>query len=83
MLREFDRMSGEYGFRVLDASRSVRRVASDLRRAVARVVDAEREAIKDVSVAEAKAALHVAPSQSPTTAAARHLVERQEGTAER
>ncbi|MGH9902049.1 MAG: dTMP kinase, partial [Pyrinomonadaceae bacterium] len=32
MLREFERMSGEYGFRVVDASRSVRRVAADLRR---------------------------------------------------
>lgn len=41
LLREFDRMSGEYGFRVVDASRSVRRVAADLRRAVARVVDGE------------------------------------------
>ncbi len=39
MLREFDRMSGEYGFRVVDASRPVRRVASDLRRAVGRLVD--------------------------------------------
>ncbi len=39
MLREFDRMKGEYGFRVLDASRSVNRVAADLRRAVARVID--------------------------------------------
>jgi dTMP kinase len=41
MLREFDRMTGEYGFRVVDASRSVGRVAADLRRAVARVIDAE------------------------------------------
>ncbi|HEV2765623.1 MAG TPA: hypothetical protein VGV38_21750 [Pyrinomonadaceae bacterium] len=41
LLREFDRMSGEYGFKVIDASRSVRRVASDLRRAVARLVDVE------------------------------------------
>lgn len=39
LLREFDRMSGEYGFRVVDASRSIRRVAADLRRAVARVLD--------------------------------------------
>jgi len=39
LLVEFDRMSGEYGFRVVDASRSIRRVAADLRRAVARVVD--------------------------------------------
>lgn len=40
LLGEFDRMSGEYGFRVVDASRSIRRVAADLRRAVARVLDA-------------------------------------------
>jgi dTMP kinase len=39
MLREFDRMKGEYGFRILDASRSINRVAADLRRAVARVID--------------------------------------------
>jgi len=41
LLREFDRMAGEYGFRVVDASRPVRRVAADLRRAVARVLEAE------------------------------------------
>jgi dTMP kinase len=39
LLAEFDTMSGEYGFRVIDASRSVGRVASDLRRAVKRVID--------------------------------------------
>ena len=43
LLREFDRMSGEYGFRTIDASRSIRRVASVLRRAVARVIDVEEE----------------------------------------
>ena len=41
MLHEFDRMKGEYGFRVVNASQSVRRVAADLRRAVARVIDSE------------------------------------------
>lgn len=41
LLREFDRMSGDYGFRLVDASRSIRRVAADLRRAVARVVDVD------------------------------------------
>ena len=40
MLKEFDRMRGEYEMRVVDASRSINRVASDLRRAVARVIDA-------------------------------------------
>ncbi len=42
LLREFDRMSDEYDFRVVDASRSVKQVANELRRAVARVVDAGR-----------------------------------------
>jgi dTMP kinase len=39
MLKVFDRMSAEYNFTVMNAARSVRRVASDLRRAVARVID--------------------------------------------
>jgi dTMP kinase len=39
MLKVFDRMSVEYGFQVLDASRSVNRVAATLRRAVAGVID--------------------------------------------
>lgn len=41
LLREFDRMTGEYGFRVVDASRPIRRVAADLRRAVARVIETD------------------------------------------
>ena len=41
LLREFDRMSGEYGFKVIDAARAIRRVAADLRRAVARLIDEE------------------------------------------
>jgi dTMP kinase len=39
LLKEFDRMTDEYGFRVVDASRSIARVAADLRRIVARVID--------------------------------------------
>jgi len=39
MLKVFDRMSSEYGFHVLNASRSVRSVAADLRRAVTRLID--------------------------------------------
>jgi dTMP kinase len=41
LLREFDRMKGEYGFHEVDASRTIRRVAADLRRSVARVIDDE------------------------------------------
>lgn len=39
MLKVFDRMTGEYGFHVLNASRSVRSVAADLRKAIMRVLD--------------------------------------------
>jgi dTMP kinase len=39
MLKVFDRMTGEYGFHVLNASRSVRSVAADLRKSVMRVLD--------------------------------------------
>jgi dTMP kinase len=41
LLREFDRMKGEYGFQEIDASRPVRRVAAELRRSVARVIEDE------------------------------------------
>ena len=41
LLREFDRMIGEYGFRVIDASRSVRRVAAELRRCVKALIGDE------------------------------------------
>jgi thymidylate kinase len=41
MLKVFDRMTDEYGFHVLDASTSVRRVAATLRRAVTRVIESD------------------------------------------
>jgi len=39
MLKVFDRLTGEYGFRVLNASRSVRTVAADLRRGIASLLE--------------------------------------------
>jgi len=39
MLNVFDRMCGQYNFHVLNASRSVRSVAADLRPAVAKLLD--------------------------------------------
>ena len=39
MLKVFDRMTTEYGFHPLNASRSVRSVAADLRRAVTKLID--------------------------------------------
>ncbi len=41
LLREFDRMSGEYGFTVIDASRPVRRVAHTLRKSISRLIQEE------------------------------------------
>ena len=39
LLKEFDRMTGEYGFRVIDASRPVRRVANELRRRISKLIE--------------------------------------------
>lgn len=39
LLKVFDRLTGEYGFRVLNASRSVRSVGADLRRAIANLLE--------------------------------------------
>src|SRR5256885_10431850 len=62
MLREFDRMKDEYGFRMMDASRSVNRVAADLRRAVARVID-ERK-IADATIQPLR--IRAKPQQAKT-----------------
>lgn len=63
LLREFDRMSGEYGFHVIDASRPVRRVANELRRSVARVI--EEEPVRGLP--SGKEAEKVEPPEKPKT----------------
>ncbi len=50
MLKVFDRLTGEYGFQVLNASRSVRSVGNDLKRAVMKVLDEPMPAEDNVSV---------------------------------
>ena len=47
MLNVFDHMSSEFGFQVLNASRSVRTVGADLRRAVMKVLDESPTATED------------------------------------
>lgn len=47
MLKVFDRLTGEYGFRVMNASRSVRTVGADLRRAIAAVLDEPTPSAED------------------------------------
>lgn len=46
MLKVFDRMTEEYGFRVLDASSSINRVAASLKRAVSSVIEGETAPVK-------------------------------------
>ena len=50
LLKEFDRMSGENGFQVIDASRSIKRVENDLKRLITRVIESEQaEAMASVA----------------------------------
>ena len=56
LLKEFDRMSGEYGFQVIDASRSIKRVENDLKRLITRVIESEP------AMTEAKASAGGSPS---------------------
>ncbi len=41
LLKEFDRMTREYGFQTIEASRPVRRVASQLKRAIKRIIESD------------------------------------------
>jgi dTMP kinase len=54
LLKEFDRMSGEYGFHVVEASRPLKRVASALRRSIAPLIQEAppqlAEAVKPANV---------------------------------
>src|SRR6266704_135678 len=67
LLREFDRMKGEYGFKVIDASRPVRRVAGELKRSVARIVDSEVSAANASprEVARSEARVEAKPNVIP------------------
>ena len=65
MLKVFDRMSGEYGFHVLNASRSVRSVAADLRRAVTKIVDDRTVSDEKVSTIQPLREKSTLPSKTP------------------
>jgi dTMP kinase len=60
LLREFDRMSGEYGFQMIDTGRPVRRVAAELRRAVKRLIG-------DDTAVESEESPAAAPAANPDT----------------
>lgn len=64
MLKVFDQMTGEYGFQVLNASRSVRSVAADLRRAMLKILD-EPAAVED-NVSQLQSHRDKAPAKPST-----------------
>ena len=65
ILKVFDRMSSEYGFHVLNASRSVRSVAADLRRAIMKVVDESTASEDKVSPIQPLREKPTLPSKPP------------------
>jgi len=65
ILKVFDRMSSEYAFHVLNASRSVRSVAADLRRAIMKVVDESTASEDRVSPIQPLREKPTLPSKTP------------------
>lgn len=63
LLKDFDRMSGEYGFHVLDASRPIKRTAAALRRSISRIVE-------DDALVTAAQTLKAVPPPAPARVAA-------------
>lgn len=61
LLKVFDRLTGEYGFQVLNASRSVRTVGNDLKKAVMKVLDEPMPAEDNVSVMQTLRDKPIAP----------------------
>jgi len=67
LLKEFDRMSGEYGFHVLDASRPIKRTETALRRSIARIVEEEALVNAAQTLKAVPQPTHV-PASSPASA---------------
>ena len=73
LLKEFDRMSGEYGFHVLDAARPIKRIESALRRSIAPLVQEGPPPVTEiVKPTNVSPITRVAPS---TSGAETHLTE--------
>ena len=69
LLKEFDRMSGEYGFHVLDASRPLKRTAAALRRSISRMIAETHEEIvrtQTLSAVPPTKQKHISPLPSAT-----------------
>jgi hypothetical protein len=65
LLKEFDRMSGEYGFHVLDASRPLKRIASALRRSIAPLIQETAHVTETVKPTNVSPITRLAPVSTP------------------
>lgn len=54
MLKVFDRMCQEYGFHSLNASRSIRSVAADLRRAVSKLLYEDKPSVQPAEISRVR-----------------------------
>jgi dTMP kinase len=78
LLKEFDRMSGEYGFHVMDASRPLKRTSAALRRSIARLVEpmTTTQTLKAVPPAQPERVPPLAPATPEQSAPAGELLEK-------
>ena len=67
LLREFDRMSGEYGFHVVDASRPLKRVASALRRSISPLIQEPAPATELAKPANVSPITRISPVPAKST----------------
>jgi dTMP kinase len=79
MLKVFDRMSDEYSFHVMNASRSVRSVAADLRRSVAKVIDEPTATGEEPAQAAAKTKTVPEPAPKQTSISSQEKLEKTAG----
>jgi len=69
LLKEFDRMSGEYGFHVVDASRPLKRVASALRRSISPLIQEPAPATELAKPANVSPITRIPPVPTKSTEA--------------
>jgi len=79
MLKVFDRMSAEYNFHVMNASRSVRSVAADLRRSVAKVIDEPMTVSEGPSLTTIKNKVASEPAEKTVLVPSQEKIEKTAG----
>jgi len=67
LLKEFDRMSGEYGFHVLDASRPLKRISSALRRSIAPLIEEASQLTEIAKPTNVSPLTRIQPAPTPRT----------------